>query len=208
MEDSKHFDEVANRLMEELPKIKDAAKNLLSEQLARQAVAEQRVDANELLPAIQKVLKAIKSVPLLEPTEWGRRNPQEPNESGVDRIEKLVTYKAAFMLWKRAKSAGASPSALLGRSFLVTIWPQVKDEIGKSESPSPALELVVKAFEESLTSTNVLSLVWTTDMKETVALRHKERKDQAEQRLRQQAQEEAERPLVENDEMDTPNGDL
>jgi len=178
-----YFDEVASELMKETPKISEAAKNLLSEVIANCAVKKVDFDPVEALGTVQLVLKGIRSMPLLEPSEWIRKNPQEDEQSGLERMEQVTRYKVSYALWKRSTSSGQSPSKLLGRSFLQVVWPQVRQYVEKKHPQNSTTETILEAFQSSLTDVKDLDVSWARNMIEVVEQRHQERKKQAEERM-------------------------
>jgi hypothetical protein len=214
---SQHYETILKELMNETPKITEAAKNVLSHELAKLTVntsekAEDSrkvvvFDAPELLSSIKLVLKCITNLQLEDPLEWGRKNSQKPEQSGIQRIEEITKYKAAYALWRRAKNAGQSPSKLLGKTFLQIIWTQVRHEVLTpvqqpitSTRKNETLLFVVEAFERSLDDQNIDSqLIWAADINKVVATRHKERQEKAVERLQEaeRAQEEFRNDVVE-----------
>jgi hypothetical protein len=198
MEDSQHYDRVLNQLMKEMPKINDAAKNLLAEEIAKATVVDTQIGSTELLQGIQKVLKAIRSVELVDPVEWGRRNPQKETESGIERMEEIMKYKASYALWKRVKASGESPAKLLGRTYLILVWNQVKAHVESQKDNPEVVGFIMTAFENSLNDPQrEVDVVWTVNMSAAVATRHKERQVQALERARDaQAQQEELRNVI------------
>jgi hypothetical protein len=191
MDDSAQFNALLTAYMNEQPKINDAAKNLLAELLAINAT-QGTYDAAQLLPAIQKVLKSLKTVVLLDPVAWGRANPQGQAEKATERMDAIMRYKAAYLLWKRVTTKGESPGKLLGKSFLQQTWQQVKENMGPTDA-NDTLVYVVSAFENSLAPARPeVDVVWSNNMHETIGVRHKERKEKAAVRAQEAAEAEHE----------------
>jgi len=170
--------------MEEKPKINDAAKTLFAVLVAKEksSITETGFEAAAVLLGIQSLLKALKTIDLLDPIEWGRENPQLEAESGFERLQGITRYKAAFSLWRRAKSANKSPSQLLGKSFLLIIWDQYKSYVLKTVESEIGL-LVLAALGQSLKhEDNDLAVVWEMDLGSALSQKQKVRKEQAQQR--------------------------
>ena len=195
------FERTLVEFMNEQPKISDAAKNLLSEHMARSQISGQRFEAPQLLNAVQQALKAIKSVDLQDPVAWGHANPQGEQESGLDRMDAIARYKAAYTLWKQAKAKNQSPAKLLGKSFLVITWSQIRSHIELAQgSENEALVYILNAFEQSFNSTKPeTDIIWTSNLYEAIAARQLERQNQASERIKEaeRAQEELREAVIE-----------
>ena len=64
------------------------------------------------------LLKAINSHVLPPPPQWALEHPQAEQETALERIETMTTYRACHALAARCAKAGAKPTRMLGRGFL------------------------------------------------------------------------------------------
>ena len=165
-------------LMNELPRISDAAKNLLAEELAKGSV-----EPAEGLAAVQQVLKAVRAIDMADPIAWGKANPQEG--SGMKRMEDIARYKAALILWKKALQSNQSPSKLLGKSFLKLVWKQVREKVLSADADNVTNQKIIQAFEASLFTESEVDVVWTTDLNAALAMRRKLREEKVADRMKQ-----------------------
>jgi len=181
------LDRLVDEFSLDLPRISDAAKNLLSEELAK-AHVELRLpfeaaDANEALGAVRIVLQAVNNVKLPSPVDYGVQFPQLDAQSGMSRIEELSKYKVAFTLNKKMLVSGQMPSKHMGKIYLQVVWPIVKPSL--MQGASKPVENVVKALEASFSvenSSTLIDVVWTTDLTKALASRHAKRKEEASKR--------------------------
>lgn len=173
---SSAFDAELVRLMGETPKIVDAAKNLLAQELATSTQFSQ----SELLSSVQLLLKQIRDVALVDPVEWGLGTPQLESQSGLERMDQIMKYKAAYTLHKQCQAKQHSTCKLLGRSFLGSVWPQVRASLGTGGGP--AMALVIQSL---VGEGEGASLVWEQDFNAALARRQAQRVEQAKLREEQ-----------------------
>ncbi|KAH9248330.1 hypothetical protein BASA81_014004 [Batrachochytrium salamandrivorans] len=179
---SSAFDGELLRLMNETPKIVDAFKNLLAQELATSTQFSQ----SELLSSVQLLLKQIRELVLIDPVEWGLKTPQLESQSGLERMDQIMKYKAAYTLHKQCQTKQHSTCKLLGKSFLGLVWSQVSTSVGNGGGP--AMELVIRVMSQSLVDaggSNEKSLVWEQDFNAALAWRQAQRVEQAKLREEQ-----------------------
>jgi hypothetical protein len=191
------------RLSSEKPNISEAIKTLIAQELAKSKIelrsafgAIESDGQNETLKAGGLFLRTINGMVLISPEEWTRFNPQGDDQTGIQRMDEIATYRAAFALWKRAKDTQNKPSLLLGREFLTIIWNQLETKLNEIIIPLPVKDAVVvrefiNAIKNSLIIVNEQTeVVWAVNVEKVLADRHIKRVDNAKQRLKEREQEE------------------
>ena len=118
----------AEGLMQEEPKISEAAKNLFTVRLA-----EGFADATALHACSKVVLQAITAHEMLPVPQWGLAHPQREQQSAAARIDQLGEYKVRYTVWRMAKTSGARPTKMLGRSWLRSVWADIEPTVLTSE---------------------------------------------------------------------------
>lgn len=181
--ESIHFDSELTRLMEEKPKVVDAAKNLLAQIMATNSPDVSAFSQQELLQGIQRVLKSVRNLKMMHPVEYFNANPQLDSQSGVARIEQVMHYKAAYTLHLQAQNKQQSSCKLLGKSFLVLVWPQIEQNL-KPSSADDAIQFLLQEFARSFNEQD--ELVWAQDMHAIFAQRQQTRVEQAKLRLEEE----------------------
>jgi hypothetical protein len=206
--------EECGRLMQELPSIESAIKNYLSMRLAEGlspsidadmdgAAAATATSSASMATSLQGcarvILIACNALELPAAPEWSHRHPQGEDESGMDFIARIGSYKVVQHLLTKARSAGQKPAKMLGKSALRFVLPaissQLLENIASSATSAKASESdfqsFLAGFEAALAGdasdpASVSAIVWCVDMRSAVAERQKLRKAEAEERVARQ----------------------
>ena len=181
--------------MQEEPKISEAAKNLFTVLLA-----EGFADATALHACSKVVLQAITAHEMLPVPQWGLAHPQGEQQSAAARIDQLGEYKVRYTVWRMAKTSGARPTKMLGRSWLRSVWAEIEPTVLTSERKSSMdtqhgeglFEEYVGRFRSELEEDS--SIFWVSDFDQVLRAKAAERQARAADRLK--AQEEAEKALA------------
>lgn len=185
----------AEALMTEEPKISEAAKNIFTVLLA-----EGFADATALHACSKVVLQAITAHEMLQVPQWGLAHPQGEQQTATARIEQLGEYKVRYTVWSMAKSSGARPTKMLGRSWLRSVWadiePGVLTRTRQSEMDAQHGEGLFKEYVMRFRSEleDDSSMFWVPDFDRVLRAKAAERQARAADRLK--SQEEAEKALA------------
>lgn len=185
----------ASAIMEEEPKISEAAKNLFTVLLA-----EGFADATALHACSKVVLQGITAHEMLQVPQWGLEHPQGEQQTATARIEQLGEYKVRYTVWKMAKTSGARPTKMLGRSWLRSVWTDIEPNVLTSTRKADMdaqhgeglFEQYVERFRSELEDDS--SMFWVADFDQVLRDKAAERLSRAADRLK--AQEEAEKALA------------
>jgi hypothetical protein len=148
-------------------------------------------------------LRALQGLELAKPEEWSIENPQEEDQTGIDRIDQLMDYKVLHALFTSTKQKGGKVSRIFGRSFFrcSRTWGKlrtctlalcaadstlaVSDSDADNKKSLP--EAFVEAFENTLFDDNVnyeelTEFTWTSDLPALLKQRQDSRAKRAKQR--------------------------
>ena len=157
------IDAVVAALQAEKPVISDAVKTLISLVVASHATAADRAAAPKgagdlamVTSCGRALLKAINSHVLPPPPQWALEHPQAEQETALERIETMTTYRACHALAARCAKAGAKPTRMLGRGFLrgtrclETVSDSCRAQLLEQRFPPPLVDTFLDRFGRSL----------------------------------------------------------
>jgi len=195
--DEELIDAVVAALQAEKPVISDAVKSLISLVVASHATAADRAAAPKgagdlamVTSCGRALLKAINSHVLPPPPQWALEHPQAEQETALERIETMTTYRACHALAARCAKAGAKPTRMLGRGFLrgTRCWETVSDscraQLLEQRFPPPLVDTFLDRFGRSLAagSEEEEVLVWAADLPRAIEERRRERQREVDER--------------------------
>lgn len=136
------------------------------------------------------LLKAINSHVLPPPPQWALEHPQAEQETALERIETMTTYRACHALAARCAKAGAKPTRMLGRGFLrgtrclETVSDSCRAQLLEQRFPPPLVDTFLDRFGRSLDagSEEEEALVWAADLPRAIDERRRERQREVEER--------------------------
>lgn len=154
---------LANDLMNQIPKIDAAFKNLIAYYLGHQQIHGGK-DASTLMPSVLKVIqtlsKAIQSTDLIPPQEWTAKIPQG-DKSANERLDAIAKYKVIYTMRNKIISSGNKIIKTFSYDYFdgtKYLWKDLKENVltTLSSSSSPAVleiaEEILELFENSLSS--------------------------------------------------------
>lgn len=197
----------AKLLQEDLPTIGNAIKNLIAMLLGRATdpTASLMFENDAVFtPMIgltcgRCLLQAIERTELLNPIDHATAHPQSEDQSGEARLTEIIQYRCLYALAIQARSAGGKVSALFGRRWFLWsgAWSRIKSSIvapAESVVPTDMFSFFLHAFEntlivdlDSIGLSNDAHLVWATDFNQVLRQRQLQRKEDAAQRVRMEA---------------------
>jgi hypothetical protein len=204
--------EESGRLMEEMPRIEAGLKNYLSLKMAEGLTASSMevsaatpsssssASSSAALQGCARVLlKTLNAMELPPAPEWSQRHPQGDEETGIDFMSRLSSYRIVQALWAKCLAAGQKPAKLLGKSSLKFALPEAVAQV--LANPTVSAE-AAKASEEELRSflagfesalagdvsdpSSEASIVWCDDLRNALAARQQVRKVEAQERADRQ----------------------
>ena len=121
------FDKEVRQLVDEVPNLGDACKNLVAMLSAKSMPTEEPVPVTELLSCARVLLKQINAHALVDVVEWGADHPQG-ELTAMQRIDQLREYKVVHALRAKAEKMGGRVSKLFGKSFILWsgCWKEVR----------------------------------------------------------------------------------
>ena len=198
----------AKLLQDDLPTIGNAIKNLIAMLLGR-ATADPSTSSmfeNDatFTPIIgltcgRCLLQAIERYELLNPIEHTTTHPQRDDQPGEARLNEIIQYKCLFTLATQARNAGGKRSTLFGRRWFLWsgAWSHIKTSIVPPAAtivPSDIFHFFLNTFENTLLIdldgidlSNDAHLVWAIDFNQVLRQRQLQRKEDAAQRVRNEA---------------------
>ena len=148
--ESAEFDTEVALLVEELPKLDAAMKNIIALLSGKSTLTNEAIPALELLSCARVVLKALNAHELVDVVEWGAKHPQG-EQTAMDRITQLTCYKVVRALRIKAQGMGGKPSKLFGKSFILWsgCWKEVRAAC-QQEQPGTVPDAVFSLFLDTL----------------------------------------------------------
>jgi len=197
----------AQRLMDEVPRIEAGLKTFLSLAMAKGLVdsaaggaadGSLRASASTLQGCARALLKALNTLDLPPSPQWALTHPQGDQESGMDFMTRLSSYKVVQILWARVRASGNKPASFLGRSSLRWAFPEVEEKLlGDPASPAAAganieeFRAFILGFGATLAQDAADSdLVWAANTTTAVAARQAARQADAADRVQRATTEE------------------
>lgn len=153
--------EEAKRLQAERPCIDSALKNFLSLKLTAGLIEgdDTTVDPATTQGCARVLLRTLNRLELPAAPTWGAQHPQKDGESGLDFMSRISNYKVLYALWTQCIKAGQKPGRLLGRSALVTVFPEVEaaifNDLAGAMSVARATEEQLRDFVEEFKALSV-----------------------------------------------------
>jgi hypothetical protein len=128
------FDAEVQLLVNEVPKLGDACKNLVAMLSAKSIPTEDPVPVTELLSCARVLLKQLNAHVLVDVVEWGSLHPQG-ELTAMKRIDQLREYKVVHALRAKAETMGGKVSKLFGKSFVLWsgCWKEVRRACNTAE---------------------------------------------------------------------------
>ena len=149
------FDTEVSILVNELPKLDSAMKNMVALLSAKSILTNDSIPALELLNCARVILKCLNEHHMIDVVEWGSLYPQGPTQTAMERIAQLTQYKVARALRSKAQQMGGKPSKLFGKSFILWsgCWNDVRrrcESMPPAEVPDDVFNLFLDTLEASL----------------------------------------------------------
>ena len=133
---------LSKEITEEEPKIEVALKNFMSILLAQSATGNAQahrdrddnfvpLTSDSVLRSVRLLIKKINTWVLPDIVQWGVANPQNENESAVERLNALTRFKVLGALHGMARQKNAKPTKLFGAKFFhwSRVWPVLRDNL-------------------------------------------------------------------------------
>jgi hypothetical protein len=148
--ESTEFDAEVSLLVEEVPKLDAAMKNIIALLSGKSTLKSDAIPALELLSCARVVLKALNAHELVDVVEWGGKHPQG-EQTAMNRITQLTHYKVVRALRVKSQDMGGKPSKLFGKSFILWsgCWKEVRAAC-QQEQPSTVPDAVFGLFMDTL----------------------------------------------------------
>mmetsp|Transcript_20736 Transcript_20736/g.39429 ORF Transcript_20736/g.39429 Transcript_20736/m.39429 type:complete len:251 (-) Transcript_20736:246-998(-) len=175
-------------LMAEQPKLDAAIKNFFSLK-----VAENFADAKIVHKLARDLSLEFNAYEMPEAPQWGDAHPQGEDQTALDRMGEIGSYKRLLALRKTiAKSPQAKATKLLGRTWAANVFPKVREHMeastaGYDEETVELRKAFLDGFALEMEGNHLNTLVWTTDLAGALRARHTERAYDASQRVQRQA---------------------
>jgi hypothetical protein len=198
-------------LVNEVPKIDTAVKNLIAKFLSHPENAdfytESITSAKILLKEFKEVTRSLDNT-----IDWGTKNAQPENQSAEDRLSDIAKYKAVLFLCTKVDK----PSKVFSKSFFSwsKCWPALKEKVltkgAETFTPGTSAHDIFLAFigefalaveEETYVDSD---LVWAIDFTQALQKRQQRRTDLAKGRGTSSLHDEVRDAVVEELGMDTP----
>lgn len=180
-------------LSSDLPRVKDAVKNLAAVVLAELAAAGDAASQSEpthsarydampttqqgVMAAARLLVKRVNDAELPPAPQWGVEHPQAESESATERMESIGVYRAACAMRAHVVASGAvgaSVCSMFGRRFLQAT--RVLEGLADSTDDVGAAAFA-RAFTAASDGTDaeLAKLVWTTDTTAALAAQRRAR---------------------------------